>query len=117
MGLAASLCACLSERPRPGPPTIAFSLNKDTVQSRDPPDTLIVNVRAADPDGLDSVWVQLANGPPVGADGRFEELLESPFRVTVPPGLPQGSVLPVTVRARDVLGFASERDSVVQVAP
>ncbi|HEU5261030.1 MAG TPA: hypothetical protein VFU41_06335 [Gemmatimonadales bacterium] len=117
MGLAASLCACLSERPRPGPPTISFSLNKETVQSRNPPDTLIVNVRAADPDGLDSVWVQLANGPLVGADGLFDEVLEGPFRVTVPPGLPQGSVLPVTVRARDVVGFESERDTTVRVGP
>lgn len=106
--------SCLSERPRPGPPTIAFSLSKGTVQS---PDTLIVSVRAADPDGLDSVWVQLANGPPVGADGLFDEVLEGPFRVTVPSGLPQGSVLPLTVRARDVVGFESERDSTVRVGP
>ena len=113
----AVLAACLSERPRPAPPTISIALNKTTVESRSPPDTLIVNVRAADPDGLDSVWVQLANSPPVGADGLFDDVLEGPFRVIVPPGLPQGSVLPVTVRARDVVGFETERDSTVRVGP
>src|SRR6266496_528184 len=72
--LAASCLAasCLTERPRPAPPTIAITLDKTTVQSRNapaPPDTLTVTVRAADPDGIDSAWVQLDGDPPLGADG------------------------------------------------
>src|SRR5207245_1198146 len=84
--------SCLTERPRPAPPRIALSLNKTTVKSRSTPapDTLVVNVRAEDEDGIDSVWVQLAQEPPVGADGLLDPVLEGPFRLTVPPGFGTG---------------------------
>jgi hypothetical protein len=111
---------CLSERPRPAPPSITLSLNKTTVQSRrapNPPDTLVVSVRVTDPDGIDSVWVQLDGDPPVGADGLFDPVLEGPFRILVPPNLPASASVPVTVLARDVAGFRSERDTSVAVAP
>jgi hypothetical protein len=114
--LAASLLAsCLSERPRPGPPTIALSLNKRTVQSRNPPDTLVVTVRVEDGDGIDSVWVQLGSEPPLGADGLFDRVLEGPFRVLIPAGLPPGQVLVLKLEARDVAGFKAQRDTSVTV--
>src|SRR6266542_4023129 len=109
-----------TERPRPAPPTIAITLDKTTVQSRNapaPPDTLTVTVRAADPDGIDSAWVQLDGDPPLGADGLLDPVLEGPFRVLVPGGFLQGTTLPVRVRARDVAGFEGERDTSVSVAP
>ena len=110
---------CLTERPRPAPPALALSLNKTTVKSRSTPapDTLVVTVRAEDDDGIDSVWVQLAQEPPVGADGLLDPVLEGPFRIVVPAGLGNGMVLPVTVQARDVVGFRSERDTSVTVGP
>jgi len=119
---ACGLCvtaACLTERPRPSPPTLALSLNKTTVKSRSTPapDTLVVTVRAEDEDGIDSVWVQLAQEAPVGADGLLDPVLEGPFRVIVPPGLGTGTMLRVKVQARDVVGFRSERDTSVTVGP
>ena len=110
---------CLTERPRPAPPTLALSLNKTTVKSRSTPapDTLVVTVRAEDADGIDSVWVQLAQEPPVGADGLLDPVLEGPFRMVVPAGLGPGTILPVTVEARDVVGFRSQRDTSVTVGP
>lgn len=120
---ACALClaaSCLSERPRPAPPSISLTLNKVIVDSRSPPsapDTLVVHVRAADPDGIDSAWAQLGTEPPVGADGLLDEVLDGPFRLPVPPGLPQATVLQVKVRARDVAGFSSERDTSVRVGP
>ena len=110
---------CLTERPRPAPPTLALSLNKTTVKSRSTPapDTLVVTVRAEDDDGIDSVWVQLAQEPPVGADGLLDPVLEGPFQIVVPAGLGNGMVLPVSVQARDVVGFRSERDTSVTVGP
>src|SRR5207249_7343040 len=82
---------CLTERPRPAPPTLALSLNKTTVRSRTTPapDTLVVTVRAEDADGIDSVWVQLDDQEPLGADGLFDPVLEGPFRLVVPAGFDQ----------------------------
>jgi len=113
------VAGCLTERPRPAPPTLALSLNKTTVRSRPnpAPDTLVVTVRAEDPDGIDSVWVQLGQEAPLGADGLFDPVLEGPFRLIVPSGLGTGTPLPVTVQARDVSGFRSERDTMVTVGP
>ena len=113
------VAGCLTERPRPAPPTLALSLNKTTVRSRPnpAPDTLVVTVRAEDPDGIDSVWVELAQEPPVGADGLLDTVLEGAFRLTVPSGVATGTTLPVRVQARDVVGFRSERDTSVTVGP
>src|SRR5205814_1365809 len=74
-------------------------------------------LEAVDEDGIASVWVQLAQDPPVGADGLLDPVLEGPFRLTVPPGLGSGMVLPVKVQARDVVGFRSQRDTFVTVGP
>jgi hypothetical protein len=116
--LATGVAACLTERSRPAPPTLAVGLNKTLVRSRSaPPDTLVVNVRAEDSDGIDSVWVQLDSQPPIGADGMLDPVLEGAFGIIVPPGLALGTVLPVRVQARDVTGFRSERDTAVTVGP
>src|SRR5439155_19877275 len=105
--------SCLTERPRPAPPSIALSLNKTTVKSRSNPasDTLVVNVRAYAEDGIDSVWVQLAQEPPVGADGLLDPVLEGPFRLTVPPGFGTWTVISVKVQARVVFGLQIEHDT------
>ena len=93
------VAGCLTERPRPAPPTLALSLNKTTVRSRSnpAPDTLVVNVRAEDEDGIDSVWVQLAQEAPVGADGLLDPVLEGPFRIVVP----AGCRIAFTIRGKD----------------
>ena len=110
---------CLTERPRPAPPTLALTLNKTTVRSRTTPapDTLVVTVRAEDADGIDSVWVQLDDQEPLGADGLFDPVLEGPFRLVVPAGFGTGQMLPVRVQARDVSGYRSQRDTSVTVGP
>jgi len=112
--------SCLSERPRPAPPSIAISLNKTTVESRDapnPPDTLVVTVRASDPDGIDSVWVQIDGEARVGADGALDQVLEGPFRMLVPRGMASSTLVAVKVVARDAAGFGGERDTSVVVGP
>ena len=53
----------------------------------------------------------------VGADGLLDTVLEGPFRLTVPSGVPTGNSLQVTVQARDVVGFRSQRDTFVTVGP
>jgi hypothetical protein len=116
--LATGVAACLTERSRPAPPTLAVALNKTLVRSRSrPPDTLVVDVRVDDASGIDSVWVQLDSQPPIGADGMLDPVLQGAFLIIVPPGLAVGAVLPVRVQARDVTGFRSERDTTVTVAP
>src|SRR2546422_5716484 len=45
----------------------------------------------------------------------FDPVFEGPFRLIVPSGLGTGTFLPVTVQARDVSGFRSERDTSVTV--
>jgi len=111
MLLAGLLGACLSDRPRPGPPVLAIVLDKLTVHS---PDTLTGTVGASDPDGLDSVWV-LVDTVQVGEDGLFDTQFNRPFRFAIAAGHPVGDRVPVSLRARDVAGFTSQLDTGVTV--
>ena len=114
LSLAAS---CLSERPRPAPPVVSITLDKDSVRSAtNPPDTLTGTLRAQDADGIDSVWLQLDDDPPIAEDGLLQTSFQSPFRVVVPAGFSSGARLPLTLEARDFTGFRSVLDTMVRVA-
>ncbi len=110
----ACLTACFGERPRPAPPQLAIALAKVLVRS---PDTLRGTIHAEDPDGIDSVWLALDALPPLLDDGLLETVFDAPFVVVVPRGYSPGDRIPVTVTARDVVGFVSELDTVVRVSP
>ena len=110
----ACLAACFGERPRPAPPQLAIALAKVLVRS---PDTLRGTIHAEDPDGIDSVWLALDALPPLPDDGLLETVFDAPFVVVVPRGYSPGDRIPLTVTARDVVGFVSELDTVVRVSP
>ena len=114
--LAAGASACLSERPRPAPPTLAIVLQSTTVHSTTPNDTLGGSVRVADAAGLDSVWLQV-DGNHAAADGLLAPTYQSAFRVPIPAGLMAGMAVPVSLAARDVVGFRSQLDTFVIVVP
>jgi hypothetical protein len=108
------LAACLTERPRPGPPQLTILLDKIRVRS---PDTLTGTLRAQDPAGIDSVWLTLASTPQFGTDGLMQTIFQAPFRTFVPSGRGIGERLSVTLTARDLDGFRAERDTFVTVVP
>lgn len=110
------LAGCLEDRPRPGPPQLTFTLDRTTVRSSTPPDTVAGTVRADDPDGLDSVWV-MVDSVTKGDDGGFERVFSSRFRFLIGAGKPQGAIIPIQLRARDIAGFAVSRDTHVVVVP
>ncbi len=111
LGLAAG---CLSERPRPAPPVLAIVIDSDTIRSTTPNDTLTGSVRVTDPDGLDSIWLQV-DTTRVGVDGLFATVFERPFRFGVRSGLTPSTQVPVVLEARDVVGFRSRLDTFVTV--
>ena len=114
LGLAAG---CLTERPRPAPPVVSITLDKDSVRSgTNPPDTLSGTLRAQDMDGIDSVWLQLDDDRLIGEDGLLQTSFQSPFRAVVPTGLQPGTWLPIKLEARDFTGFRSVLDTMVRVA-
>jgi hypothetical protein len=116
---ACGLClaaSCLSERPRPAPPVLAIVIDSTSVRSTTPNDTLTGSVSAQDADGLDSIWLQV-DSTRVGADGMLATTFQRPFRFAIRAGLPPTSHVPVVVEARDVLGFRSQLDTFVTVAP
>jgi len=107
------MVACLSEPPRPGPPRLIIALDSVTIHSTTPNDTLTGSVGAEDPDGLDSLWLQV-DTIRVGVDGLFDTAYRNRFRLPIRAGLPPGRV-PVSLEARDVLGFLSQLDTFVTV--
>ena len=92
---------CLEERPRPAPPLVSFQVDAPTVCS---PDTVSGDLRAEDPDGIDSLWITV-DGQVEGIDGLLEPVLESSFKLLIRPGLGVGSSVLVLIRARDLTGF------------
>ncbi len=108
--------ACLSERPRPAPPLFSIVFTSTTVHSTTPNDTLRGTVRVEDTDGLDSIWMEVDTAR-AGADGLFETVYQSPFRFAIRSGLPPTTQIPVTLEARDVVGFRSQLDTFVTVVP
>jgi hypothetical protein len=107
---------CLEEHARPGPPQITFTLDRTTVRSTTPPDTLAGTVRADDPDGLDSVWVSV-DAAVAGDDGGFDRTFTVRFRFLIGPGHVPSERIPVEIRARDIAGFEAKRDTYVVVVP
>jgi len=80
------------------------------------PDTLRGTIHAEDPDGIDSVWLAVGTAPRLGEDGLLETVFDAPFVVVIPRGLSPSERIPVTVTARDVVGFTGELDTVVTVS-
>ena len=104
--------ACQTDRDRPGPPRLQITLNEDSVLS---PDTISGTLRADDPDGIDSVWLTVDGGPPLGADGLFDESFFATFRAEIPAGHVLGDRVPLRLTARDISGFVGGLDTVVIV--
>jgi len=105
------LAGGLGDRPRPAPPVLEITLDKDSVRS---PDTLTGIVRAEDLDGIDSVWITV-DTLRVGDDGFFEQTYQSRFRLPIRTGYVLGDRILVRLQARDVMGFTGVRDTVVIV--
>jgi hypothetical protein len=95
---------------------MTFSLDRDTVRSTTPPDTLTATVRAEDPDGVDSVWVTV-DSVAAGEDGSLDRVFTAQFRFPIGAGKSAGTHVPVQLRARDGAGFQATRDSFVVVVP
>jgi len=110
----AVLAACLDERPRPAPPLLTITLSMPTAQVRD---TVTGTVRAEDASGVDSMWLSLDGGAPAGQDGQFATTVQSNFRLIVLAAHHAGDRIPIELRARDLDGFVSQRDTTVQVVP
>ena len=98
---AACLDGCISDRLRPGPPSLSIELPPGaTVFS---PDTLGLAVRAHDDNGLDSVTVTIL--------GRTEEAnafnrvdVVDGFLFPIPEGLIPGQLVEITGYAKDLVG-------------
>ena len=108
---AAAVTACLEDRPRPSPPRLSITLARDTVHS---PDTLTGEVRADDADGIDSIWLSV-DSLKVGDDGFLQPTYLSPFRLPIASGHVFGDRVPVSLMARDAVGFTSTKDTFVLV--
>ena len=68
------------------------------------PDTVAGDLRATDPDGIDSVWISVDQAHE-GVDGRLEREFRTTFRMPVRGGLDAGTPVAIVARARDVAGF------------
>ena len=110
------LTACLAERDRPGPPRLTFTIDDISVLSATHTDTLRGSVHVEDADGIDSVWVAL-DSVEKGEDGGFARTFGSRWLFILSAGANQGTVLPLTFRARDIAGFEAQRDTYVVVGP
>jgi hypothetical protein len=74
------------------------------------------DVRADDPDGLDSIWV-IVDSVTKGEDGGFDQVFSRRYRFIIVTGKSPGSQIPMTLRARDIAGFEVTRDTYVVVVP
>jgi len=79
-------------------------------------DTVSGSVRAQDTEGLDSVWVSV-DSVVKGADAGLQRSFSSGYRFVVPAGRTPGNQIPLSFRARDISGFATQRDTYVVVVP
>ena len=107
--------ACLGERERPGPPQVSLTINDTTVASSRA-DTVAGVVTAADADGIDSVWVSVGSEQH-SADGGFNRTFSFSYRFVIASGQQSGTHIPMSVRARDVAAFQTQRDTYVVVVP
>ena len=79
------------------------------------PDTLRGTIRATDEAGIDSLWFQVGSGPVVGVDGGFQLSFQAPFLFPVDSGLFPGTQVPVTLSARNIVGYADALDTFVVI--
>jgi hypothetical protein len=86
------------------------------VRSTTPPDTFGGTVRAEDADGIDSVWVTVDSVVDAN-DGLLDRVFSARFTFVIGAGKPDGTQIPVQLRARDVAGFQVQRDTYVVVVP
>lgn len=110
--VAGAAAACYEERARPGPPQLSITLDREEVAS---PDTLTGRWHATDVDGIDSVWL-VVDTTRVGIEGFLLEDIEGPFTAVIPGGQSPGSAIPLTLEARDILGYVGTLDTFVRVA-
>lgn len=78
------------------------------------PDTLEGELRAADPDGIDSVWITVDEREE-GVDGLLEPVFAARFRLPVRAGLGEGTPVGVVLRARDLAGFTDTLERTLPV--
>jgi hypothetical protein len=79
-------------------------------------DTISGVIHAQDPDGIDSVWVSVANDER-GEDGGLSDVFSAHYRFLVSAGQQPGIRLVMQFRARDIAGFVVQRDTYVVVSP
>lgn len=109
---AAAALACQTNRDRPGPPRVSLTLDQDSVLS---PDTLTGSLRADDIDGIDSIWLTVDSGVPLGADGLLDQTFIATFRAGIRSGHVLGDRVSVRLSARDLSGYVGGLDTFVIV--
>jgi len=73
-------------------------------------------LRATDADGIDSVWVTV-DSQLHAQDAGFSQTFNTSYRFIVSPGQAPGTHIPMSLRARDVAAFVTQRDTYVVVVP
>ena len=94
---------------------MSFTIDQDSISSTEV-DTVSGTIRAADPDGIDSVWVTVDNEER-GEDGGFNQVFSARYRFLVGAGQQPGIRLVLQFRARDIAGFEVQKDTYVVVSP
>ena len=94
---------------------MSFTVDQDSISSAIV-DTVSGTIRAADPDGIDSVWVTVDNEER-GEDGGFNQVFSAHYRFLVGAGQQPGIHLVIQFRARDIAGFQVQKDTYVVVSP
>jgi len=102
---------CAEDRPRPAPPILSIEFQRDSVFS---PDTLRGTLHAADPAGIDSLWLVVGEDS-AGVDGGFNFTFDAPFLFPIDSGFLPGVQIPVTFRARNIIGYTDALDTFVVI--
>ena len=89
-----------------------MTLDREVVNS---PDTLRGQVRATDPDGIDSLWL-VVDTARFGIEGFLLDEVAGPYTVEIPSGRAPGTTIPISLEARDALGLLGTLDTFVTVA-
>lgn len=72
-------------------------------------------MHATDADGVDSLWL-VVDSDRVGYEGGLLEDVDFPVTAIIPGGRFAGEAIPLTLEARDILGYVSTLDTFVRVA-
>jgi hypothetical protein len=116
--LCALLAACTDPRARPAPPTVQVLVSQTLHVTS--PGTIIVEVYAYDPQGLDRLFVTVRSGyPTLQGDSTyfFTAPNEQTMRVlwAVPPGIPVGAQITFVAKANNVVGFTASDSTILPV--